>query len=130
MARPPLLRGDVIDSPRVPSGRGWVWNITGVGWGDTGSERFAILQPRHPPPPSSLAGAAAANASALRGGPWGGTATLYGLVASPTPLARVLPRPGPGQRRNLTPLPPPSYPRMTLLDHAISARSLPGGYDT
>ena len=71
-----LLRGAVIASPRSPSRRGGFWNIIGVGWCGTGSNILALLPPRHLPTPSSLEGAAIAADSALRGGPWGGAATL------------------------------------------------------
>ena len=76
-----LLQGTIIDSPCAHSGTGMVWNIIGVGWGRAGSKHLSLLSPLQPPTPSSLAGAATATASALRGRHWGGAVTPYGLGA-------------------------------------------------
>ena len=78
-----LLQGGIIASPLAPYGRGGVWYIIGVGWGSTGSERFALLPICQPPPISSLAGVDAAAAAALRDGTCCGTAPPFGMVALP-----------------------------------------------
>ena len=103
LARAPLLRGAIIDYPCARSGRVGVWNIIGVGWGVTGSERFDLLPPRQPPPLYYFTGASASAsaASALMGGPLGCAATPRRLESSPPPLSCVFPRPGPGCWRHL-----------------------------
>ena len=80
-----LLQGAVIASPSAPYRMGEVWNIFTVVWGDTGIELFDLLPNHQLPLPSSLAGTATADASALRGGPLGGAAILFRLRAPPFP---------------------------------------------
>ena len=78
--------------------------------------------------PSSLAGAATASTSTLRGCTWGGAATLSGMGLSPTLLACVCPGMVLGQRHHSPPPPPPSSPRMNFMAHGMSNWSPPGGY--
>ena len=77
-------------------------------------------------PPSSLAGAATAAASALRGCPCGGAATLSGMGLLPTLLACVCRGMVPGRRHHSPPTPPPSSPRMAFMAHDMSDWSLGG----
>ena len=123
----PLLQGDVIASPLSPCGRARVWYIIGVGWGITGSERFALLPIYQPPPISSLACVDDAAAAALRDGTCCGASPQFGMVALPPPLARMFPKYGLGQHCHFLPLLPPSSSRMTLFSHAMSAQSSMGG---
>ena len=78
--------------------------------------------------PSSLAGAATAAASTLRGCPWGGAATLSSMGLLPTLMACVCPGMVPGRRHHSPPTTPPSSPRMTFMAHEMSDWSPSGGY--
>ena len=116
LARALLLQGVIISSTFSPSGRGGVWNVFWIDWGGTGSEIFALLSSHQPPPPSSSTGDASAAASNLKGGPWGGVATLCGLPPPPHFDGLCVPKTGPRTMASFSTTASPLLPQDDLHD--------------